>query len=57
MDIIFVVTLLLVVFSFIAGFIWGLARTIEGDGFGHRPTPRSHVEELDPRPSGGLLVH
>lgn len=43
MDIIFAVTLVLVVFSFIAGLVWGLARTIHNDGLGHRPPPSSHL--------------
>jgi hypothetical protein len=42
MDIIFAVTLVLVLFSFIAGLLWGLAKTIEHDGLGHRPPPASH---------------
>ena len=36
--------------------LWYLNRIVHADGFGHRPAPRSHVEELDPRPSTRLLV-
>ncbi|MDQ4085713.1 MAG: multidrug efflux pump-associated protein, AcrZ family [Actinomycetota bacterium] len=43
MDIIFAVTLVLVVFSFIAGLVWGLVKTIDNDGLGHRPPPPSHL--------------
>jgi uncharacterized membrane protein len=31
--------------------LWFLNRVIDADGFGRRPAPRSHAEELDPRPS------
>jgi hypothetical protein len=30
--------------------LWGLNRVIAADGRGHRPAPRSHVDEVDPRP-------
>ena len=36
--------------------LWYLKRVIDADGFGHRPAPRSHVDELAPRPLAGHLV-
>ena len=33
-----------------------LSRVINADGFRQRPAPRSHVEDLDPRPSAGHRV-
>ena len=43
-----IVLILLTVVGTLA--LWGLNRLIDGDGLGHRPAPRSHEDELDPRP-------
>jgi len=46
-------TLLILILSTAIGALalWFLNRVISADGFGRRPAPRSHAEELDPRPS------
>lgn len=40
-----ILTLLLVLF--LATVLWELVLAIAGDGRGHRPPPRSHVDEPD----------
>jgi hypothetical protein len=51
-------TVLILILSTVLGAValWYLNRFVDADGFGHRPAPRSHVEELDPRPSTRLLA-
>ena len=51
-------TVLILILSTVIGALalWALNRVIASDGRGHRPVPRSHDEELDPRPSARLLA-
>jgi hypothetical protein len=42
MDIIFAASLVLLVLTLLAGLVWGLFKTVESDGLGHRPPPPSH---------------
>jgi hypothetical protein len=42
MDIIFAVSLVLLVLAFLGALLWGLFKTVEHDGLGHRPPPPSH---------------
>jgi hypothetical protein len=30
--------------------LWSVVRAVSSDGQGHRPAPRSHEDEIDPRP-------
>jgi hypothetical protein len=52
-------TVLILILSTLIGALalWILNRVIDADGFGHRPAPRSHEDELDPRPGRGALAH
>ncbi|MGH3316650.1 MAG: hypothetical protein ACRDO0_10955 [Nocardioidaceae bacterium] len=51
-------TVLILIFSIAIGALalWYLTRVIDADGFGRRPAPRSHTEELDPRPAARALA-
>ena len=51
-------TVLILILSIAIGALalWYLNRVIDADGSGHRPAPRSHPEELDPRPSARALA-
>jgi hypothetical protein len=51
-------TVLILILSIAIGALalWYLNRVIDADGSGRRPAPRSHTEELDPRPSARALA-
>jgi hypothetical protein len=45
-------TALILILSTVIGALalWALNRVIDADGRGRRPVPRSHNDEVDPRP-------
>jgi len=51
-------TLLILILSIAIGALalWYLNRVIDADGTGRRPAPRSHTDELDPRPSARAMA-
>jgi hypothetical protein len=50
MNIFLALVLVLLVVALLGLALWSLFRAVKGDGLGHRPVPRSHVNEIDPRP-------
>lgn len=50
MSIFFAIVLVLLVLALLGLTLWSLVRAVSGDGLGHRPAPRSHRDEIDPRP-------
>jgi hypothetical protein len=50
MNIFLALVLALLVLALLATALWSLVRTVSRDGLGRRPGPRSHLDELDPRP-------
>lgn len=38
----------LIAIAVVAVLVWELVKIIAGDGYGHRPPPPSHHEELEP---------
>ncbi|MDQ4008240.1 MAG: hypothetical protein M3211_09135 [Actinomycetota bacterium] len=52
-------TVLILILSTVLGALalWALNRVIAADGRGHRPVPRSHLDEVDPRPWAELAPH
>ena len=50
MNIFFALVLVLLALALLGLALWSMARFVAGDGLGQRPAPRSHLDELDPRP-------
>jgi hypothetical protein len=50
MSILFAIVLVLLVLALLGLTLWSLVRVVSDDGLGHRPAPRSHRDEIDPRP-------
>ena len=50
MNIFLALVLVLLVLALLGLALWSLIRFVADDGLGHRPVPRSHINEFDPRP-------
>jgi hypothetical protein len=50
MSILIAIVLVLLYLALLGLALGSLVRAVRRDGLGHRPVPRSHHDEIDPRP-------
>jgi hypothetical protein len=50
MSIFIAFLMVFLLFALLGLTLWSVVRAVSSDGLGHRPAPRSHEHDLDPRP-------